>query len=285
MPGDDPVTGAKVLVRLEKPAFEDEHMKDINFEEAVKGAEQYFQNDVYYKFFLDMAPQFSKIQCNFMYPAPEVYIEKNRKQEWHCFEESYEVYSTITKPLYIDKLSDELNQWIYNILEYKKEIELTMFRNELFTLQLDYSYNFSDIKTLYLLAIPIERDLKTIRDLTGEHLPLLRSIRDNSLATIEEKFKLPRSQIKALFHYQPSFYHLHIHFVHTSMSDRANAKNGRGVLLTDVIEHLEMDSDYFKKKTMTCNVGENETLFKIWKEHGLIGMQETRSSDLKQDQQ
>ena len=71
-------------------------------------------------------------------------------------------------------------QWVYNIIDGSREKELTIFRNELFTLQLDYSYNKGDIETLYLLALPIQTDLKSLRDLTAEHLPLLKSIRDNS---------------------------------------------------------------------------------------------------------
>lgn len=109
-------------------------------------------------------------------------------------------------------------KWVYNVIDGSREKELTIFRNELFTLQLDYKYNKGDIESLYLLALPVQMDLKSIRDLTAEHLPLLKSIIENSLNAIEEKLNVSRTLIKALFHYHPTFYHLHIHFAHVEMT-------------------------------------------------------------------
>jgi hypothetical protein len=42
------------------------------------------------------------------------------------------------------------------------------------------------------------------------------------------------------------------------------------VLLQDVIDNLKIDSDYYKKKTMTVHVGEGHGVFKLMKEEGLI---------------
>ena len=105
---------------------------------------------------------------------------------------------------------------MHNIIDKTKEIELTVYRNELFTLQLDYRYSGTDLSTLACLAIPLQTDIKCLRDLRAEHLPLLKSIRDNSTSAISERFGLKATQIKALFHYLPTFYHLHVHFVHAS---------------------------------------------------------------------
>jgi len=93
--------------------------------------------------------------------------------------------------------------------------------------------------------------------LTAEHLPLLKSIRDNSLNSIEEKLNVSRTLIKVLFHYHPTFYHLHIHFAHVEMTLKMGGYCCRGVLLEDVITNIEMDSNYYQKVTMMCQVGEN----------------------------
>lgn len=82
--------------------------------------------------------------------------------------------------------------WIFNILDGKKEVEDRVFENEHFMLQPDTcDYNQGDILTLHLLALPKIRTCKTIRDLRAEHLPLLRSIQEESYKAIEEKFGLP----------------------------------------------------------------------------------------------
>jgi hypothetical protein len=54
------------------------------------------------------------------------------------------------------------------------------------------------------------------------------------------------------------------------MTNAMHAMCGRGVLLQDVIDHLEMDSEYFKKKTMMISVGSNHKVYKMFKEQGLI---------------
>jgi len=60
-------------------------------------------------------------------------------------------------------------------------------------LQRDWKFNDGDMNTLYCLALPKARDLKSIRDLTGKHLDLLRSIRDESYKAIFEKHGVEKS--------------------------------------------------------------------------------------------
>ena len=127
--------------------------------------------------------------------------------------ETPEIYQKFVKPLFIDKLDSSLVQWVYNILDRTREIELTVFRNELFTLQLDFEFNHDDLSTLYLLALPIDRSLKSIRDLGPQHLDMLRSMRDDGYKAIYDRFGLDNRYVKAFFHYYPTFYHLHVHFV------------------------------------------------------------------------
>ncbi len=111
-------------------------------------------------------------------------IDKFTSQNLLTFKETPEIYQKYVKPLFIDKVDPSLVQWVYNILDFSREVELTIFRNDLFTLQLDYEFNHTDLNSLYLLALPLDINLKSIRDLTSEHLGLLRSIRDESYKAI-----------------------------------------------------------------------------------------------------
>jgi len=62
---------------------------------------------------------------------------------------------------------------------------LRVFENEHFMLQKDWKFNVGDdIKTVYCLALTKRRDLLTIRDLTAEELPMLKSILKESLPAI-----------------------------------------------------------------------------------------------------
>lgn len=73
-------------------------------------------------------------------------------------------------------------QWVYNILEHKSEADRIVFEDtdpELgFTLIPDLKWDGITLDTLYLLAIVQVHGLKSLRDLTEKHLPLLKNIKE-----------------------------------------------------------------------------------------------------------
>lgn len=87
---------------------------------------------------------------------------------------------------YIDALDPKHVEWMHNVLDNTKEAELRVFENEHFMLQKDYKFNEGDLTTLYCLAMPKQiKNLRTVRDLTAEHLPLLKNIAQESYKAIE----------------------------------------------------------------------------------------------------
>lgn len=78
-----------------------------------------------------------------------------------------------------------LFQWVYNCLEYKSEKELIKYdtasdhekndEDNGFLLLPDLKWS-GKISELYLLAIVKKRNIKSLRDLTTNHLPLLKNI-------------------------------------------------------------------------------------------------------------
>jgi len=111
------------------------------------------------------------------------------------------------------------------VLDGSKEVERQLLNLDYFMLSKDWEFDEGQIETLYCLAMPKQREtaLMTVRDLTAEHLPLLKNIRDKSLAEIQKRFNLAPSQIRAFFHYLPTYFHMHIHFVHVKMLNGASA--------------------------------------------------------------
>lgn len=113
---------------------------------------------------------------------------------------------------------------------------------------------------MYLSAIVRRRDLKSLRDLTGDHLPLLRNIYDKGTKAIADTYGLPATQLRIYFHYQPSFYHLHVHFTYLKY-DAPGIFCEKSHLLLSVINNLELMSDYYQKATLPFVVLENDSLF------------------------
>ena len=185
--------------------------------------------------------------------------------------ETPEIYTQITKPKFIDLIDHkQKNGWLYNVLDGTKEVENQIYNDNEFMLSKDWEFNEGDVQTLYCLAIPKQTDLFTIRDLTIEHLPMLKNIREKSLQAINKRFGLPQSQIRSFFHYQPTYYHLHVHFIHTRLLQKASAHVGRAILLDDVIDNIENFSpdkklgNYYQQKTLTFEVKQGTKLHDIY---------------------
>ena len=52
---------------------------------------------------------------------------------------------------------------------------------------------------------------------------------------IADKYDVAHHQIRAYIHYHPSYYHLHVHFMHVSVDAGAGMAAGKAHLLDDVI--------------------------------------------------
>jgi m7GpppX diphosphatase len=55
------------------------------------------------------------------------------------------------------------------------------------------------IETLYMLAIVHQKNIESLRSLSGEHVALLEHIRDKSLEAIESKYGVKKNKIRGFF--------------------------------------------------------------------------------------
>ena len=89
---------------------------------------------------------------------------------------------------------------------------------------------------------------------------MLKSIRDESLKAIKDKFGIGSSLIRVFFHYHPTYFHLHIHFTHMKMVNKVSSQVARAILLDDVIDNIEFFSpdkdkgDYYQHKTLQSEI-------------------------------
>ena len=99
---------------------------------------------------------------------------------------------------------------------------------------------------IYINAFVMRRDLHTLRDLTAEHLPLLEAINQHGRKAIADKFSLSLQEIRVFIHYQPSFYHLHVHFTHIK-AQHGGFQSERAHMLSTVIENIKLMSNYYQR--------------------------------------
>ena len=172
-------------------------------------------------------------------------------------------YITETYEEYLNKLEkmDELNIiWIQKIIDNNAEQDKVIFRNEDFIIVRDWKFDIDysdektshddgfkpifDFKDLHLLGIPVI-NVKSIRDIDKDHIPLLEQIKKEGIKACEEIFGLDKDQIKIYFHYPPSTYHLHIHFTWIGLND-LSTNFERAYDYDSVIKNIKLDNNYYK---------------------------------------
>ncbi|XP_074751088.1 m7GpppX diphosphatase isoform X1 [Strix uralensis] len=261
--------GTDAVVILEKTPFQEEKVSEL-LKKHTK-LELQMRNDIYSTYHLYPPPELNEIKTTVVYPATEKHLQKYLRQEVHLIRETWEDYKNITLP-FIQSQSFSI-QWVYNILEKKAEADRIIHENpdpcNGFVLVPDFKWNQNQLDDLYLIALVHRRDVKSLRDLTAEHLPLLRNILQEGTEAVAKRFGVPGSQLRIYLHYQPSYYHLHVHFTALGY-DAPGSSVERAHLLADVIDNLAMDSMYYQKRALTFALRADELLLKKFQEAGRV---------------
>lgn len=161
--------------------------------------------------------------------------------------ETPEIYKNNVQP-YIQQQRDEgrLN-WVFNIIEGKKEVEDVIFRTELgqsgdqgFLLLPDLNWDRKTLESLHLLGLVERRDIWSLRDLKKKHVDWLKDMNKKLVqATVETYPEIEEDQLKLYIHYQPTYYHFHIHIVHVALESGATQATGKAIGLQSIISQLE----------------------------------------------
>jgi len=178
--------------------------------------------------------------------------------------ETPELYNSVVKPHIQSMIDNGCLSWIQNVIEVKKEEERLLVNHADFIVNIDTKwrthppplttpreewYNHPSTSDLYCLGIVKQYGISCLRDLRGRHAPLLHSMMTEGLSAIHSIYGVSSNQIRVFVHYLPQFYHFHVHF--TRLENEFGTTCERGHLLQDVIQNLEMDSDYYCKRVMT----------------------------------
>ena len=93
----------------------------------------------------------------------------------------------------------------------------------------EYKWDGAAAKSLYTLAILKDGAIRSVRDLTGAHAPMLRALRAGVLAELARRYGVRADQLRCYFHYLPSFWHAHIHFAALTCRLPCRALSGRWI--------------------------------------------------------
>lgn len=92
-------------------------------------------------------------------------------------------------------------------------------------------------------------------------------MQEEGYKAIESKYGVPQHKLQAYFHYLPTYWLLHVHFVHV---DGMQVDAREHVPLEVVIQNLEITGEYYSKCTMTYKVGHKHDLCKVLMKEGIL---------------
>jgi len=236
--------------------------------------------------FLQMTPP-QTYHIELICPASKRQIERSRAVAVALIEETPEMYKKVTEPFIQQLIGDGKSiQWVYNILEKKKEVERIVYDSggtgpQDFIVSVDTKWkshpdpsivpknewkNKINTQDVYCLGIVQLRGIHSLRALTAEHVPLLQAMMEDGLRAIEETYNVSRTEMRVFIHYQPQFYHLHVHYAH--ISNELGVTVERAHLLSDIIQNLMISSEYYLRKTITYRLQVSDKLYK--QHHGVL---------------
>lgn len=227
------------------------------------------QNDIYtWKFGWDTgvdAPTKMTLIC----PATDELIAKYSLPERRMITETPHMYQTVTRP-WIDSIPASKTVWVRNILEGQSEQSSVLFSDPDpstgFVILPDMKWDRRTLSSLYLMAIVRDGSLKTLRDLTKAHIPLLKKIKHAGEKVAHEVYGLPPpgkngfiSPVRCFLHYMPTYFHMHVHILSANYISHPGALVGQAHLLDDVINLLDLGVD-FQARTIGYAIAENHKL-------------------------
>lgn len=222
------------------------------------------ENDIYHQYLVYFG-SLLELKCTAIHPATPVHIAKYKRQERLFVQETPAIYARVTEP-FIRQQSDARIKWIDNILAGVSEQDKIIYNAPDhatgFVLLPDSKWDQQNMAALYLLVLIRRRDVCSLRDLNGEHLALLKNIRDSVHRTIPVRYiGIKPAHLRLYIHYMPTYFYFHVHVVHVDLETPGCAV-GTAHLLDDVIDNIEhIAQDYYAKRTLFYTLGVEHELY------------------------
>ena len=109
-----------------------------------------------------------------------------------------------------------LHNRVEDIVSGRSEAEKILFRSPPeadpfgFLILPDMKWDLANIASLYLVALTLLPNIKSLRDLNRSHLPLLRAIRREATNVVKNRWGLEGTELRLFVHYQPSYCKLYL---------------------------------------------------------------------------
>ncbi|OJJ57874.1 hypothetical protein ASPSYDRAFT_58462 [Aspergillus sydowii CBS 593.65] len=246
------IDGQQGILTAERTAFATESLGVLKaFHSSITRVNNLGDNDIY-RWYLassgidaDGHPSHD-LKLNLIWPCTEQHVKKYSDQVLRMVTETPEIYSDYVRPYMQAKREEGRLNWMFNILEGRTEQEDVILRDDghgpedAFLMLPDLNWDRKTLGSLHLLALVQRRDIWSLRDLKKKHVPWLKYLRQRVLeVTVRMYPGLEEDQLKLYVHYQPTYYHFHIHLVNVMLEAGSTQATGKAFGLENLISQLE----------------------------------------------
>ncbi|KIY01691.1 uncharacterized protein Z520_01829 [Fonsecaea multimorphosa CBS 102226] len=200
-----------------------------------------------------LPPIIPDFKLNLIYPCSSQHVRKYSAQRVRMVTETPHIYATHIQPYMARQRAAGRLDWVFNILEGRTEQEDVLARVDWdspsktgFLLLPDLNWDRKTVEGMHLLALVQRRDIWSLRDLRRKHVPWLKTMREQIVAAAIANVgqgQIDADEVKCYLHYQPTYYHLHVHVVHVMLEAGTTQSVGKAFGLGNVISQLEGMAD------------------------------------------
>eukprot|EP00928_Gymnodinium_smaydae_P070785 TRINITY_DN54554_c0_g1_i1.p1 TRINITY_DN54554_c0_g1~~TRINITY_DN54554_c0_g1_i1.p1 ORF type:complete len:334 (-),score=42.28 TRINITY_DN54554_c0_g1_i1:7-981(-) len=207
---------AIIITETLKPvyAFKEPGSVDSTLGRALEGSGNWFKNDRFHK---QTAVGGADVCFEVVYPATAKDIAKHRQVALVRVIETPALYKTVTVPRTLVG-AEARDSWVVNIIEGRKEVENVVPELSGNGLVIVKDYKWQDMKNtdeLYYQCLFSDTSVRSLRNLTGDHVPILKRIRDTVVPGLALRHGLESDSLMTYVHYHPTFWYFHVHVVNT----------------------------------------------------------------------
>ncbi|KAK8207980.1 hypothetical protein M8818_004018 [Zalaria obscura] len=257
------ITSQPALLLAERAAFPSDSTHLTSFPTSLSHIKNLGDNDIYRWYLACTSPSSSSppgadadalaqphdLKINLIYPCTSSHVKKYSAQGVRLVTETAAIYAAHIRPYMRAKREEGRLNWVFNILEGRTEQEDVLFRSppdtpneERFLMLPDLNWDRKTVGSLHLLALVERRDIWSVRDLRKGMVGWLRTMRERLGEVVVGMYGergVEGDMLKFYVHYQPTYYHFHIHVVHVGLEAGATQAVGKALSLENIIGQLE----------------------------------------------
>lgn len=173
--------------------------------------------------------------------------------------ETPELYASDTMQSFI-QAEIERTQWVYRVIRGEQEADRVLYSDDNYMILPDCDV-VNDNRVLNWMVLFKDPALRSIRDLRGKHLEMLREVRERLRQMVPESY----GGFMTYFHKPASVWQLHLHVAAPCGAIRTTYDRQKVLFLEDCISYMELDPDFYAKVTMTYMVSARHVMAAVCK--------------------